>query len=500
MLARTVQSTRAHTTEQPKPAAPPRATNTALTVYEVVVSLPVLAVVVLGVARHTEAWTHGLVPWIVLIAAVDLLPVTTWHGMQMLLDFPLLIAVAMLYRPETACAALFVASFDMRELRGRIGPLQAGFNRAAVAASALAAGAAFHAVANVRDDLFQLALGGGLAIVAAYIVNAGLVAIGISLREHQSVAATVRIMRIGRPIEFLVNHLGLGIIGIAAAELDVRVGFWGVAFAIIPLALARQSFFRALALQEAQDQLSSAYAAERGRVEELERLDRAKAEVAQVLTHDFLHAIATLRTYVTALRRKWDAMEEHERIEVTGWIEREADRLKALAEQSVAVMFGDTDGPALSLEAERVADLVDEAADATKRVDGRLRVDLPADVGRTTVRADRVRILQVFRNLLGNAAAYSPPGTPIELRIRPTEEGVRFAVRDHGSGIDPGQRELLFRPFSRLPGSATDAVQGSGLGLYISRQIVEAHAGRIGVESEPGGGSEFWFTLRRTGA
>jgi signal transduction histidine kinase len=143
---------------------------------------------------------------------------------------------------------------------------------------------------------------------------------------------------------------------------------------------------------------------------------------------------------------------------------------------------------------------VDEAVDATNHVDGRLRIDMPADAAAATVRADRVRILQVFRNLLGNAAVYSTAGMPIELRVRVSDETVRFEVRDHGVGIDPAQTELLFRPFSRLPGTATDAVQGSGLGLYIARQIVEAHAGRIGVESEPGEGSEFWFTLRRVPA
>jgi signal transduction histidine kinase len=475
-----------------------------LTVYELAVTIPVLAVVILGIVRHPHAFTYPgkywIVPWIVLIAVVDLLPVPMWRGVEMLLDFPLLMAVATIYRPEIACAALFIASFDLWELRGKVGPIQAGFNRAAVAASALAASATFHSMASIRSPLPQLALAGVLAIVAAYVVNAGLVAVGFSLKHHLSLPETVRRLRIGRPLEFLVNSLGLGIIGIATAQIDLRVGFWGVAFVIIPLALARQSFFRSLALEEAQGQLSSAYAAERRRVEELERLDRAKAEVAQVLTHDFLHAIATLRTYVLALRKTWDRMDDGERIEVTAWIEREADRLKALAEQSVAVMFGDADGPALSLEPERVADLVDEAVDATNRVDGRLHVDVPADAAAATVRADRVRILQVFRNLLGNAAAYSEAGTPIELGVRLSDDAVRFGVRDHGVGIDPSQTELLFRPFSRLPGSTTDAVQGSGLGLYIARQIVEAHAGRIGVESEPGEGSEFWFTLRRASA
>ena len=371
------------------------------------------------------------------------------------------------------------------------------FNRAQLAASALAASAAFHAVGSIDSDLPQLALAGLAAMVAAYVVSAGLVATGMSLASRQSLPTVLRRMRIGGPMELLVGHFGLGIVGIATAVLYNETGIWSVVLVFVPLALARYAFFRTLDLQKAQEELTAAYAAERRRVAELERLDRAKAEVAQVLTHDFLHAIATLRTYVTALRRKWDRMDEPERIEVSGWIEREADRLKALAEQSVAVMFGDTDGPALSMEPERVEALVEEAADATNRMDGRLRIGLPAPVGDVTVQADRVRVLQVFRNLLGNAAAYSAADTPIELDVRADGGEIRFAVRDHGVGIGPEFREVLFRPFSRVPGPATDAVRGSGLGLYISRQIVEAHAGRIGVESTPGEGSEFWFTLRK---
>ncbi|HXJ66852.1 MAG TPA: HAMP domain-containing sensor histidine kinase [Actinomycetota bacterium] len=493
-----MQSTREHTNEPQTAAAPERPAGGWLTVYEVGLTLPVLAVSIIGLVRYPNDLTSDLLAWMLLIAAIDLLPVSPWRGVEMLLDFPMLMAVAILYRPETACLALFVASFDMRELRGKIDPLLALMNRSIIAASALAASVTFHSLADKHDQFAQLAAAGTLAIVAAYVVNAGLAAVGVSLKQRWSLADTFRRLHIGRPLDFLVNYLGLGVIGIAAAKIDLQVGFWGVLFVILPLALARQSFFRSLALEEAQEHLSAAYAAERGRVEELERLDRAKAEVAQVLTHDFLHAIATLRTYVTALRRKWDRMNESERIEVTGWIEREADRLKALAEQSVAVMFGDADGPALALESERVGDLVEEAVDATNHAGGRLELDVPSEAGAATVRADRVRVLQVFRNLLGNAAAYSEPGTPIELHVRVDNGEVRFAVRDHGAGIDPGQTEQLFRPFSRLPGPATEAVQGSGLGLYISRQIVEAHAGRIGVESEPGEGSEFWFTLRRT--
>src|SRR4051812_31364126 len=118
MLARTVQSTREPRTEEHPPAHPE---PPSLRVFEAVVAIPVLGVAVYGAARHPDAFvTRGLVLWIVLVAAVDLLPVAAWRGIEMLLDFPLLVAVAMLYAPETACAALFIASFDTWEFKRRV--------------------------------------------------------------------------------------------------------------------------------------------------------------------------------------------------------------------------------------------------------------------------------------------------------------------------------------------------------------------------------------------
>jgi len=471
-----------------------------LRVFEGAVAVPTVGLAVYGAVRSPGPFRSTLLLWMLLIAVVDLLPVSTWHGIQMLLDFPLLVAIAMLYRPQTACAAVFVASFDAREFKREVGVLRAGFNRSQVALSALAASATFHALGSVHGSFLELARAGLPAIAAGYLVNTGLVAMGASLLYRESFPAVVSRLRIGRPLEFLVGYLGLGIVGIAAAELYLEVGFWAVAFVIVPLALARQSFFRSLDLEQAKGDLAGAYEAERGRVVELERLDRAKAELAQVLTHDFLHAIATLRTYAAALRKNWAQIDEAERFEVAGWIERETGRLKALAEQSVSIMFGDADGPALSLRPERVAELVEEAADATKRLGGRLRIDLPKDAAAAVVLADRVRVLQVLRNLLSNAASHSEPGTPIELGVQASEAEVVFAVRDRGPGITAQDLPRLFRPFSRLSNAVAEETPGSGLGLYVSRRIVEAHRGTIAAQSEPGVGSTFSFTLPRDGA
>lgn len=468
-----------------------------LRVFEVMIAAPILAVTAFGISRWLGAFDAALILWVLLIAAIDLLPVSTWRGIQMLLDFPMLVAVAILYRPEIACAALFVASFDLREFKGEVGPLRAAFNRSQVAASALAGSAVFHALGNVRDGLFHLALAGLATIVASYLVNTGLVAIGASLLYQEAIPRVVARLRIGRPVEFLVGYLALGVIGIAAAEIYLKVGFWAVAFVMIPLALARQAFFRSLDLEKARGELAAAYATERGRVEELERLDRAKAELAQVLTHDFLHAIATLRTSTKALRSKWGDIEDAERYEVVGWIDRESDRLKTLGERSVAIMFGDAEGPLLSVRPERVGTLMDEASDSTNGLGGRLRLDVGDGARPMAVRADHARILQVFRNLLLNAAMYSQADTPIELAAHPEGGDVRFSVRDRGPGIRPDDASRLFRPFTRLTAAVTSNAPGSGLGLYVSRRIVESHGGRIGVESEPGEGSTFWFTLPR---
>jgi signal transduction histidine kinase len=110
------------------------------------------------------------------------------------------------------------------------------------------------------------------------------------------------------------------------------------------------------------------------------------------------------------------------------------------------------------------------------------------------VAADRERIAQVFSNLVGNAIKFTPPGGRITVRAEPSSDAVRFAVSDTGPGIPPDHLEHLFDRFWQARPSDR---RGAGLGLAIARGILEAHEGEIGVESEFGRGTTFWFVLPR---
>jgi signal transduction histidine kinase len=111
------------------------------------------------------------------------------------------------------------------------------------------------------------------------------------------------------------------------------------------------------------------------------------------------------------------------------------------------------------------------------------------------IKADKFRIEQVLVNLLSNASKYSPRGSAITIEVSLTTNCVKVQVIDKGIGIDVDKKSTIFKKFSRIDSGAR--IEGYGLGLYISDQIIRTHGGQMGVESEKGIGSIFWFTLPR---
>jgi signal transduction histidine kinase len=144
-----------------------------------------------------------------------------------------------------------------------------------------------------------------------------------------------------------------------------------------------------------------------------------------------------------------------------------------------------------------VDEVVERATAATSSLltgDGgpRLVVEIAPDL--PTVRGDRDRLLQVVINLISNAVKFTPDGT-ITIAATPDPAGVRVAVTDTGVGIAPQDQAKVFEPFAQASDGLTDKPRGTGLGLPICREIVERHGGRLWLESAPGQGSTFAFTL-----
>ena len=273
----------------------------------------------------------------------------------------------------------------------------------------------------------------------------------------------------------------------------LRVGF--AVLLLIGLLWEVRSAF--LAERERAEEAARAYEAERQRVEELERLDRAKADFFSMITHELIHPVAALRGFAVTLIKRWAQLDDETRLDMIQRMDQESARLRDLAEDAGTVAHVEDEGFALTLRRERPAELARDAANAGVELGNRLAVWVDPSAEDAVVEADRPRLLQVFRNLLSNAAKYSTPRTMVQLVVDATDTDVIFTIVDSSPGIAEEDIPRLFQRFSRIRGAHTTSVPGSGLGLYITRRIVDAHGGRIWAESTPGIGSTFGFSLPR---
>jgi two-component system sensor histidine kinase KdpD len=245
--------------------------------------------------------------------------------------------------------------------------------------------------------------------------------------------------------------------------------------------LTAVAYYAALAVERVR------LTAEAGRAEVLRETDRLKDALIASVSHDLRTPLTTIKALAHDLRASGDDRA------VT--IEQEADRLNRLVADLLDLSRLQVGGMPVHLELTAVDDLV---GSLVQRVSGalqgqELKVTIESDnllVGRF----DLVHSLRILVNLVENAHKYSPPDTPIELRVYREDNGIAFAVTDRGAGVKEGQRERIFEPFYRAPGSPPD-VGGAGLGLTIARRLAEAQAGTLTYESRPAGGSVFTFRL-----
>jgi signal transduction histidine kinase len=220
----------------------------------------------------------------------------------------------------------------------------------------------------------------------------------------------------------------------------------------------------------------------------------ARDQVLGIVAHDLRNPLHTIMMQAELLERPEPDPERRDQTPRLV-ISRSASRMNRLIQDLLDVALVE----AGELKVERAplsaTDLARDAAESEKPLaaESGLELDLEMSGDAPEVLGDRNRLLQIFDNLIGNAIKFTPKGGRITIGVRPGENEVEFSVADTGRGISPEHTPHVFDRFWQ---AATRAKRlGAGLGLPITRGLVEAHGGRIWVESTVGRGSTFFFTI-----
>lgn len=234
---------------------------------------------------------------------------------------------------------------------------------------------------------------------------------------------------------------------------------------------------------------------EAGKVEALREVDKLRSQLVSTVSHELRTPLAGIKAYATALLRTDLKRSERMQREYLSAIDEDCDRLTTLVEESLDMSRIGAGMPGLNREPLSPANVIDRAISAIRPVAKRRSITREADPGLPAAWGDPERVHQVLGNLLSNALKFSNPPSPVAVSARSVGEDIRFVVTDHGVGLRAEEYERIFEPFYRGDGGSAGRPRGTGLGLAICKGIVEAHGGRIWVESEAGVGSTFYFTL-----
>ena len=224
----------------------------------------------------------------------------------------------------------------------------------------------------------------------------------------------------------------------------------------------------------------------------LQEYDRLKSEFVGIVAHDFRRPLMAIRGFAELVAEEPDLPPES-RLEFMRTVINETDHLAVLANDTLLITQIETGQMSYNFREVDVGPFLLDAVPLGLS-DHSVLMDVPANFPKIWADPDRMR--QVLNNLVSNAAKYSSQGSSIVVRVR--ERGTQhivIEVVDHGLGIPPEQVGKLFQKFARIRTEDHLKVSGTGLGLYISRLIVEGHGGQIWVESELGKGSTFGLAL-----
>jgi signal transduction histidine kinase len=343
------------------------------------------------------------------------------------------------------------------------------FNCALYVATAIAAGGAAAAV----DDgtLVGLVVGAIVAAAAFYFVNMPLLAAVVSRQRQREFLATLR--------SYVL--LTFAPFAIMASLTVILVVLWDrspfVAVVLVAPLLAIGFYQRWI------------HAA----LDRLREFDRLKDEFIAIVSHELRTPLTSV--YGAAVTLREYELDDERRNALLEIVSTESLRLARLLDDILWVSRLDSGRADTFITRVEPTELVSDVVNATRtHLPPTLSLEVHQPTATTPVAADPDKLRQVLVNLIENAVKYSDEGR-IEVRLEPQNGTMRFSVRDEGLGIPREEHERIFDKFHRLDPNMTHGVGGTGLGLYICRELVERMEGRIWVDSEPGKGTTFTFEL-----
>ena len=230
----------------------------------------------------------------------------------------------------------------------------------------------------------------------------------------------------------------------------------------------------------------------------LTQLDKMKSEFLGIVSHDFRSPLSSIMLASKSLLRN-EAIQKIQRArEYLQLIVDQANRLNQLAEDTLSITKLESGQLSYVFKIVNVERLIQDAVSMV-RFSSKHHFEFKVDPEVLFINGDQTKLRQTIQNLVSNAVKYSPQGGMIKVvceNISPDE--VLISISDEGIGIPSDKLDRLFQKFSRVDSTDAREIKGAGLGLWICREIVQSHGGKIWVESEPGKGSIFKLTLKKT--
>jgi len=316
---------------------------------------------------------------------------------------------------------------------------------------------------------------------------------------------------------------GLGVLEVAALHQEALVGdllrllapdesslvarraseFFAEALA--PFEVSRQGFLEANSvlrdlnreLERRREEALEAYRAAQDKLDERRRMEALKDELISLVGHELRTPLTSIHGALGLIRGKVGPQLPEDARRLLDIAHRNSRRLARLLDNVLDLQRIESGTLAFDVRSQGLLPLLEQAIEANQPYAEPLGVTLalggdPPDV---QVKVDGDRVIQVLTNLLSNAAKFSPPRETVTVSAALRGAEVRVSVADRGPGIPEGFRSRVFQRFAQADSSTTRARGGTGLGLCISKAIVEGMGGRIGFEARPEGGTVFFFDL-----